>query len=116
MTVARRFFRFLALALATAQIVVSVGAPVLEGALAAAQMRNTVTADTDAPQHGAPAHDPRTCAVCQLISSVAPPPQPTTIPVPCSEIRGRVIVAADLPSQNFRRTGVLSRAPPTLPA
>ena len=43
MTVARRFFRYLALALATTQIVAAAGAPVLEARLAAAHVRNAVT-------------------------------------------------------------------------
>ena len=116
MTVARRLFRYLALALATAQIVAFAGAPVLEGTLAAAHTRNAVTTDSDAPHGGIPAHDPSTCAVCQLISSVAPPPQPPTIVIPQDDASGRVVVAVDQPGEHFRRTGVLSRAPPALPA
>jgi hypothetical protein len=115
MTAARRFFRYLVLALAATQIVASAGAPVLEARLAAAHVSNAVTEQSGAP-HGIPAHDPSTCAVCQLLSSVAPPPQAPLILAPRDDVSGRVVVAIDQPRQQFRRTGVLSRAPPTLPA
>ena len=115
MTAARRFFRYLALALATTQIVAAAGAPMLEARLAATHVRNAVTEQRDAP-HGIPAHDPNTCAVCQLISSVAPPPQPPLVLAPRDDVSGRVVVAVDQPHQQIRRTGVLTRAPPTLPA
>ena len=115
MTAARRIYQYVVLALAAIQIVASAGAPVLEGRLAAAHLRNTVTEQSDAPQR-IPAHDPSTCALCQLISSVAPPPHPALVLVPRDDASGRVVVAVDQPPQHSRRTGVLSRAPPTLPA
>ena len=115
MTAPRRFFRYLVLALAATQIVASAGAPVLEARLAAAHVSNAVTEQGTAP-HSIPAHDPSTCAVCQLISSVAPPPQASVILAPRDDVSGRVVVAVDQPRQQFRRTGVLSRAPPPLPA
>lgn len=116
MTVTRRFFRYFALALAAIQLAAFAGAPVLEGTIEVAGTRNVVTADSNGPDRSVPAHDSSTCAVCQLISSVAPPPQPGTIPAPRDETTGRIVSAVDLPGQHFRRSGVLSRAPPTLPA
>ncbi len=115
MTAARRYFRYLVLALATVQIVAFAGAPILEGRLAVSSVRDAVTEGGDAP-HGVPSHDPSTCALCQLISSVAPPPPPQIILAPRDDASGRIVVAVDRPLQRYRRTGVLSRAPPPLPA
>ena len=116
MTVPRRCFRYLALALAAVQIVAFAGAPVLEGMLAVAEARSAVTVDGNSPERGIPPHDPSTCAICQLINSVAPPPPAPTIFAPRDDVSGRVVVAVDLPRQHFHTPGVLSRAPPTLPA
>jgi hypothetical protein len=115
MTLSKRFFRHFALALATAQLVALTGAPVLEGAMAVAQVGAAHAVDGKTPEQGVPFHDPSTCVVCQLISSVAPPPQPATILAPADEASGREVHAVAFPRQDPRREGVRSRAPPAIP-
>ena len=116
MTVARRLFRYFALALASVQIVAFASAPALEGALAGSQVESSVSADRGDPDQRAPRHDPSTCVVCQLLSVIPSVPVPPTVPAPIGETGAVERPTVDVPRQQVLRRGALSRAPPALPA
>ena len=115
MTVRSRLSRLLAIAVATIQIVAIASAPALEAALTLTG-GNAVTADQGGTDRNVPTHDPNTCVVCQLINSVAAPPERATILVATDESIDRDHAPVDLPRQHLTRKDSLSRAPPTLPA
>jgi len=116
MTLTRRLYRYFALALATAHLVVFAAAPVIEGRLVNAEVGIGVAADDATPERRVPAHDPSTCITCQIISSVAAVPQPATILLPTDDDGPRDRFPVHGARQVFERQGFLSRAPPTLPA
>jgi hypothetical protein len=115
MTLSRRLFRYFALALATAHLVVFAGAPLLEGSVARTQTGVGVAAG-ETSDRGIPAHDPGTCIACQIISSVAAVPQPATILLPADEARPHDRLPIHGARQVFQQQGFHSRAPPTLPS
>jgi hypothetical protein len=116
MTVARRLFRYFALALASIQIVAFASAPAIEGALAVSKSEASVSADRGDSDRSAPRHDPSTCVVCQLLSVVASLPVPPTVAAPIGDTSAIERPAIDFPRQHILRRWALSRAPPALPA
>ena len=116
MTLTRRLYRYFALALATAHLVVFAAAPVVEGRLARLDVGIGVAVGDATPERSVPAHDPSTCIACQIISSIAALPQPATILLPTDDAGPRDRLPVDGARQVFQRQGFLSRAPPTLPA
>jgi hypothetical protein len=115
MTFRSRLSRFIAIAFATIQIVAIAGAPALEAALTIRTI-NAVTADQNTPDRNVPSHDPSTCVVCQLINSIATPPERETIFVAAGESIDREHAPVDVPREHQRRADSLSRAPPSFPA
>ena len=110
-----RVFRFVALALATLQLVVCVGAPVLEAATAGDH--HSLIMSVRGPDSGerAPFHDSSTCAACQAINSFAQPGQPQRVLLPRRDVLIPLGPATDVIPQQTSRQGFLSRAPPIIP-
>jgi hypothetical protein len=114
MTPSGRFFRFAALALAILQLMVSVGAPVLEAATAG--NHHSLIMSVGSPDSGdrVPFHDSSTCIACQAINSFAQPSQPQRVLLPRRDVLIPPGPATDVIPRQTSRQGFLSRAPPGL--
>jgi hypothetical protein len=110
-----RFFRFAVLALATLQLVVSVGAPLLEAATAGHHHSLIVSVGSPDSGERAPFHDSSTCVACQAINSFAQPSESQRVLLPRRDVLIPLGPATDVIPRQTSRQGSLSRAPPVIP-
>jgi len=114
MSPVRRAFRFISLALAALQLVVTAGAPIYEALTVVPQIGSSASVASPDSEKSAPAHDPGTCPACQTLKAFARLPEAPRILLPSAETGAPRGPTVDAAPQQTSRQGFLSRAPPTL--
>ena len=114
MSPVRRAFRFVSLALAALQLVVTAGAPIYEAITVAPHNGRSASVASPDSEKTAPAHDPGTCPACQTLTAFARLPEAPRILLLSAEAGAPRDPTVDATPQQTSRQGFLSRAPPTL--
>lgn len=112
----RRFFRRLALAVASAQLLAFAFAPVFEGIAAGPRQGTELAVGPVGSSPAVPLHDVESCLACQVMNTMALLPNAEAQPLPSSTVAPTDWLTHQIPRDRFERQGFHSRAPPALPS